>query len=65
LQVSVEEAKLLNDSAKNSELKLIDKMNHVLFIIEGDDQENAKSYNDHAGKVSEELINTIVAFIKK
>ncbi|MEZ4793194.1 MAG: alpha/beta hydrolase [Gelidibacter sp.] len=65
LQVSVEEAKLLNDAAKNSELKLIDKMNHVLFIIEGDDQENAKSYNDHAGKVSEELINDLIAFIKK
>lgn len=65
LQVSVDEAKLLNDAAKNSELKLIDKMNHVLFIIEGDDQENAKSYNDHAGKVSEELINDIIAFIKK
>ena len=65
LQVSVAEAKLLNDAAENSELKLIDKMNHVLFIIEGDDQENAKSYNDHAGKVSEELINDIISFIKK
>ncbi len=65
LQVSVEEAKLLSDAAKNSELKLIDKMNHVLFIIEGDDQENSKSYNDHAGKVANELINGIVAFITK
>lgn len=65
LQVSVEEAELLNAAAKNSELKLIDKMNHVLFIIEGDDQENAKSYNDHAGKVSEELIKDITKFIKK
>lgn len=65
LQVSVDEAKLLSEASKNSQLKIIDKMNHVLFIIEGDDQENAKSYNDHAGKVSEELINTIVQFIKK
>ena len=65
LQVSVEEAKLLNDAATNSELKLIDKMNHVLFIIEGDDQENAKSYNDHAGKVSKELIDDIITFVKK
>ena len=65
LQVSVAEAELLNEAAENSELKLIDKMNHVLFIIEGDDQENAKSYNDHAGKVSEELINDIILFIKK
>ncbi|MCK7590021.1 lysophospholipase [Subsaxibacter sp. CAU 1640] len=65
LQVSVEEAKLLNDAGKNSELKLIEKMNHVLFIIEGDDLENSKSYNDHAGKVSSELIETIISFIKK
>jgi hypothetical protein len=65
LQVSVEEANLLNEAAKESELKFIEKMNHVLFIIEGDDQENAKSYNDRAGKVSEELISAIVTFIKK
>ena len=65
LQVSIAEANLLNDAAKNSELKVIEKMNHVLFIIEGDEQENAKSYNDHAGKVSEELIKSIVNFIKK
>lgn len=65
LQVSVEEAKLLNDAAKHSEFVLIEKMNHVLFIIEGDDQENAKSYNDHAGKVSEALITAVSAFINK
>ncbi len=64
LQVSTKEAELLHSAAKNSDLKLIEKMNHVLFIIEGDDQENSKSYNDHAGKVSEELINDIIAFIK-
>jgi alpha-beta hydrolase superfamily lysophospholipase len=64
LQVSADEATSLNVAAKNSELKLIERMNHVLFIIEGDDQENAKSYNNHAGKVSEELINEIVVFIK-
>lgn len=65
LQVSVEEAKLLSESAKHSELVLIEKMNHVLFIIEGDEQENAKSYNDHAGKVSSELIDKISDFINK
>lgn len=64
LQVKAEEAQLLKDASKNSELKLIEKMNHVLFIIEGDDQENAKSYNDHAGKVSKELIDAITSFLK-
>src|SRR5690606_25345503 len=65
LQVKTEEATLLNAAAKDSELKLIEKMNHVLFIIEGDDQENAKSYNDQAGKVSQELIDHIIKFINK
>lgn len=64
LQVSPDEAKLLHEASKNSELKIIDKMNHVLFIIEGDMQENAKSYNDQNGKISEEMMTTIVDFIK-
>ena len=64
LQVSTEETKKLHDAAKNSELKLIDKMNHVLFVIEGDDQENAKSYNNQSGQVSEALITEMVNFIK-
>lgn len=65
LQVSINEAQLLKEASKSAEIKLIDKMNHVLHIIEGDEQENAKSYNNHSGIVSEELINTIVKFIKK
>lgn len=65
LQVSIAEAELLHDASEASELKLIDNMNHVLFVISGDDQENAKSYNDHNGKISETLIKDIVEFIKK
>ncbi|MCL8008805.1 lysophospholipase [Gelidibacter japonicus] len=65
LQVSIAEAQLLHEASKTSELVVIDKMNHVLFIIHGDAQENAKSYNDSRGKVSEELITRIVDFIKQ
>lgn len=65
LQVSVAEAQLLHEASKTSELVVIDRMNHVLFIIHGDAQENAKSYNDSRGKVSEELITRIVDFIKQ
>lgn len=65
LQVETAEAELLHKANEKSELKLIEKMNHVLFIIEGDAQENAKSYNDHSGKISEELVKDIVDFIKK
>lgn len=64
LQVSVNEAKLLEEASGHAELKIIDKMNHVLFIIEGDDLENAKSYNESARKLSEELVSAILDFIK-
>jgi hypothetical protein len=64
LQVSVEEAKLLKEASHNAELKIIDKMNNVLFIIEGDDLENAKSYNESARKLSDEMVTAILDFIK-
>ncbi|MBA6151659.1 alpha/beta hydrolase [Gelidibacter maritimus] len=65
LQVSVTEAETLHKVSEQSELKLIENMNHVLYIIQGDAQENAKSYNDSNKKVSEELIEATVNFIKK
>jgi hypothetical protein len=39
-------------------------MNHVLFIIEGDDLENAKSYNESARSLSQDVITAILDFIK-
>jgi len=63
LQVTVEEAKLLKEASQNAELKIVEKMNHVLFIIEGDDLENAKSYNESARNISDEAVSTIINFI--
>lgn len=65
LQVSVDEAQLLKDASENSEIKIIDNMNHVLFIIEGDQLVNSKSYNESSHKISEALITTISSFILK
>lgn len=64
LQVNTTEAELLHKASKQSELTFIDTMNHVLFTITGDDQENAKSYNDINGKISEAMVTAIVNFIK-
>lgn len=64
LQVSKAEAKLLKDSAPSASLVIIDKMNHILVPIEGDDLENSKSYNEAYRKLSLELIDTITDFIK-
>ena len=65
LQVSVDEANLLKSASEKAELKIIDDMNHVLFIIEGDQLENSKSYNESSREISEELIISISNFIMK
>jgi len=64
LQVPEEEATLLESATSKANLKIIDKMNHIMFIIEGDDLENSKSYNESFRQISTELIETIVDFIK-
>ena len=63
LQVSTEEAQRLAKSNDGAKLIIIDGMNHVLFIIEGDDLENSKSYNEPFRKISEELVEAIQDFI--
>lgn len=65
LQVNVEEAKKLNAAAKDSKLEIIEKMNHVLFIIEGDNLENSKSYNESFRKIAPKLVEVITSFIKQ
>jgi len=64
LQVSVNEANMLKDAAQHADFKIIDKMNHVMFIIDGDDLENAKSYNESSRAVSQELLDSVIDFIK-
>jgi hypothetical protein len=64
LQIEPKEASLLNEAAPNSTVKLIDKMNHVLVTIAGDNIENSKSYNEAFRKISPELIEDIANFIK-
>ena len=64
LQVSVEESTALKNASKSATLKIIDKMNHILYTIEGDDLENSKSYNESYRKINPEVINSITTFIK-
>lgn len=64
LQVSEAEAELLKAANNNSELKIIENMNHILFEIEGDDLENSKSYNESFRSISTTLITNIIAFIE-
>lgn len=65
LQVSVDEANLLKLASDEAELKIIDNMNHVLFVIQGDELENSKSYNESFRSISKVLIDSVSSFILK
>ncbi|WP_264552234.1 alpha/beta hydrolase [Flavobacterium sp. N2038] len=65
LQVMVKDAENLAQANKNSELIIIDKMNHIMKIIDGDNKANMESYNNETLPISETMVNKIVSFIKK
>lgn len=65
IQVSEEEAKSLKEANQNAQLIIIEKMNHILVPIDGDNLENTKSYNEPNRKLSEELVTAIVEFINQ
>ena len=64
LQVSVDEANLLKEAVPNSELLIIENMNHVLVPIKSNDNlENSKSYNEPRRILSQKLIEGIIKFV--
>ncbi|MNR60522.1 hypothetical protein D3C85_1820280 [compost metagenome] len=65
MQVTVKDAETLSQANKNAELLIVDKMNHVMKIVEGDKQANLDSYNNDSLPLSEAMTTKIVSFIKK
>ena len=64
LQVTVDEANLLKEAYPDATLKIIENMNHIMFVIKGDEMENIKSYNESSREISLEVVNSITNFIK-
>lgn len=64
LQVSVDEANLLYKAAQNGVLLIVEKMNHIMVKIEGEQLENMKSYNDTSLEISPEVEKSMIEFIK-
>ena len=64
IQASVEDAKLLNKACKNSDLFLVEGMNHILKQVPDDQLQQMKSYNDPSLPVVPEVTDRIAAFIK-
>lgn len=65
LQVTIKDAENLAEANKKAELVIVDKMNHVLKIIDGDEQANYASYTNEVLPISEVMTDKIVSFIKK
>lgn len=65
LQVTIKDAEVLSKASKSAELLIVDKMNHVMKIVEGDKQANLASYNNESLPLSEDMTAKIVSFIKK
>lgn len=65
LQVGVENVKTLDSNSKTAKVFIIPKMNHILKIIEGDQNENFASYKQSTQAISSFLVECIVAFIKR
>lgn len=64
LQISQKEAEKLKQAQPDSQLVILEKMNHVFRKIEGDALENSKSYNSPGLPLHPELTPVIVEFIK-
>lgn len=64
LQVPTSDANLLATAAKVDKPVLIEKMNHVLKIVNSQ-EENVASYNDQTKAISPELISAVFTFCNK
>ncbi len=65
LQVSLEEAKKLEQATSNVKLLIVSSMNHVLKSISGDTQENVASYMNPDLPINPELVTGITEFINQ
>ena len=63
IQVNVEDAKRLLKANPKAQLILIDKMNHILRIVDGDRQANIAAYNNASLPLADELVKDITSFI--
>ncbi|QTE22799.1 alpha/beta hydrolase family protein [Polaribacter cellanae] len=64
MQVKIEDANALKSAKPTAHFAIIKNMNHVLKTIEKE-EDNMKSYFSPDFPISEELIKTVVSFVKK
>ncbi|WP_456376326.1 alpha/beta hydrolase family protein [Lutibacter sp.] len=65
IQVKIMDAKLLHQAKKDSQLEIIENMNHLFKEIKGDLNENMNSYTNPNLPVMRNLITKIVTFVNE
>lgn len=63
IQVSIKDAEILSHANPNARLVLINNMNHIFRIVEGDRQANMVTYSNENLPIAEELATSISDFI--
>ena len=64
IQVSEKDAKMLLAGDPKAKLVMINKMNHILRIVEGDQAANLASYNNATLPLADELIQSVTDFVR-
>ena len=64
IQVSVQDAQLLQQVKPDAQLQIIPNMNHIFKVIQGDDAENKASYTNPELPICTELTSIITTFIR-
>ena len=64
IQVSVQDAQLLQQAKPDAQLQIIPNMNHIFKSIKGDDTENKASYTNPELPICTELTSIITTFIR-
>ncbi|MEY4012233.1 MAG: hypothetical protein RIT22_1357 [Bacteroidota bacterium] len=64
IQVSVQDAQLLQQAKPDAQLKIIPNMNHIFKKIKGDEAENKASYTNPDLPIATDLSELITTFIK-
>ena len=64
IQVSVQDAQLLQQAQPNAQLHIIPNMNHIFKVIKGEDTENKASYTNPELPICVELTSIITTFIR-
>ena len=64
MQVTKEDADLLAKANPAAKLVLIEKMNHVLKIVEGDKKANKRAYDNPDLPLADAFVKAVISFLK-